>query len=229
MTARGPDGYLGADGLVHDAEGPCGPPAPGALLRFFDERPCPRCAEGRPSGGAPLLAVDLGVRYLAAAAFAGGRLRGVVKIAPAECARPRGWSPGVPVIVASRAVQWAGEGPLAGSLCGPALAIEIPQDYAGRSAPRQDLARMRAVAVELHRARAKWWPFVVPGRTREPHPSAWKGNVPKEVHRERIAALLDPAERALLGPLEGDHDVWDAVGLGLWVVGRAGRGGTRPR
>lgn len=58
----------------------------------------------------------------------------------------------------------------------------------------------------------------------EPH--AWKGNVPKAVHHRRVLGALAPQERAILdGALVGiakskQHNVLDAVGLGLFGVGR---------
>lgn len=64
-------------------------------------------------------------------------------------------------------------------------------------------------------------------------PSVWKGQVPKQVHHARLAALLEEGERVRApGGRRGDSgdapDTWDAIGLGLWALGRAGRGGTRP-
>jgi hypothetical protein len=55
---------------------------------------------------------------------------------------------------------------------------------------------------------------------------AWKGQVPKEVIRDRIeAALAQPEREVLKGALAGvngsvRHNVYDAVGLGLYALGR---------
>lgn len=47
----------------------------------------------------------------------------------------------------------------------------------------------------------------------------WKGSVPKLVMGKRILALLDAEELGALGP-KARHDAIDAVGLGLWKLGR---------
>lgn len=70
-------------------------------------------------------------------------------------------------------------------------------------------------------------------------PHAWKGNTPKHVHHNRVRRVLLPPELTLLGPAleylaacekatEGLrkpptgrwHNLLDAVGLGLWKLGR---------
>lgn len=49
-------------------------------------------------------------------------------------------------------------------------------------------------------------------------PRDWKGNLPKKVSHERARAKLTEAEVALLAGKP--HDSWDAVGIGLWALGR---------
>ena len=49
-------------------------------------------------------------------------------------------------------------------------------------------------------------------------PNDWKGQLPKAVSHKRIRAKLTAAELALLKGLP--HDSWDAVGIGLWALGR---------
>ena len=73
----------------------------------------------------------------------------------------------------------------------------------------------------------------------EHRPSRWKGNVPKPIHHARIARFLSDAERALLpaGALDAEAgakggyqpDRADAIGIGIWVLGRSDRGGTLPK
>lgn len=61
-------------------------------------------------------------------------------------------------------------------------------------------------------------------------PSAWKGQTPKKIHHKRMEAALTPEERIVLrncllkvpGPVQ--HNLKDAVALGLWKLGRLGRG-----
>ncbi len=55
-------------------------------------------------------------------------------------------------------------------------------------------------------------------------PRTWKGNVPKDIHNKRVLVALRRAELELL-PLrprakDYDHNMLDAVGLGLWKLGR---------
>jgi hypothetical protein len=55
-------------------------------------------------------------------------------------------------------------------------------------------------------------------------PVAWKGTVPKKIHNQRVLDTLTEKERDLL-PLrprakDYDHNMLDAVGLGLWKLGR---------
>jgi hypothetical protein len=49
--------------------------------------------------------------------------------------------------------------------------------------------------------------------------SMWKGSVPKDIMGERIKSKLSAAELALLGT-KPNHNVVDAVGIGLWKLQR---------
>lgn len=55
-------------------------------------------------------------------------------------------------------------------------------------------------------------------------PRTWKGTVPKKIHNERVLAALTEEEVALLPrrprAKDHDHNVLDAVGIGLWKLGR---------
>jgi hypothetical protein len=57
-------------------------------------------------------------------------------------------------------------------------------------------------------------------------PSRWKGNVPKLIHHARLARVLTEGEHAVafadVEPIRASlqHNVWDAIGLGLWGLGR---------
>lgn len=63
-------------------------------------------------------------------------------------------------------------------------------------------------------------------------PGVWKGRTAKTTFQRGILASLDEAERALVprGPKTRrfDSDATDAVGLGLWAVGRLGQWRTDP-
>lgn len=58
-------------------------------------------------------------------------------------------------------------------------------------------------------------------------PRTWKGGVPKDIHQRRILAKLTAPEVARLEAALVNvlptlrHNVVDAVGIGLWAVGRA--------
>lgn len=58
-------------------------------------------------------------------------------------------------------------------------------------------------------------------------PTTWKGSVPKEHHHPHVVKCLAPDEVLVmpLRPRAKDHDpnMLDAVGLGLWKLGRMGR------
>lgn len=55
-------------------------------------------------------------------------------------------------------------------------------------------------------------------------PRTWKGTVPKEIHNRRVIAKLDAREVETLHAVKCTekklHNVIDAVGLGLWALGR---------
>lgn len=91
----------------------------------------------------------------------------------------------------------------------------------GSRVPPQDLIDVQTVGV-LTAARV--------GNLYLLHPSAWKGSVPKEIHHPRIRSVLSPGEAQVLDlglANSGSHakEVLDAVGLGLYYLGRTNRGG----
>jgi hypothetical protein len=56
------------------------------------------------------------------------------------------------------------------------------------------------------------------------YPRTWKGTVPKDIHNKRVLAALSKEELALLPKRprakDFDHNLLDAVGIGLWKLGR---------
>lgn len=55
-------------------------------------------------------------------------------------------------------------------------------------------------------------------------PRAWKGNIKKEIMTERIRASLTDLERGRMVSVGAkDHNTLDAIGLGLWRLGRLNR------
>jgi hypothetical protein len=107
------------------------------------------------------------------------------------------------------------------------LAVEWPRVYAAGSR-RIDPAGPLAVA-----AAAGMWIGAAMCTARVGAPevviveaSAWKGQTPKQVMGERILRACTSRERALIGaiPDAGREDAIDALGLGLWLLGRIGGG-----
>lgn len=48
-------------------------------------------------------------------------------------------------------------------------------------------------------------------------PRQWKGTIKKAPHHRRIKGLLTDEE---LERIEDNHNVWDAVAMGMWRTGR---------
>jgi hypothetical protein len=107
------------------------------------------------------------------------------------------------------------------------LVIECPQVYP-RSKKRVDPNRLIVLARRVGRAEDRAELLRIPVEL--VFPRAWKGTVDGDVMIERIRSRLSAAELALvdgaLGPkgkpvAKGKlHNVIDAVGLGLWKLGR---------
>jgi hypothetical protein len=56
------------------------------------------------------------------------------------------------------------------------------------------------------------------------YPRTWKGTVPKDIHNKRVLAALNSEELKVLPKRprakDVDHNLLDAVGIGLWKLGR---------
>ena len=172
-----------------------------------------------------LVSVDLGVRYLAVAGWTcawldrdareGPRTRWELVdaarlVAPEGPSGPKGDRAAAEALarqLATWAVRWQG--------AAAELVIEVPTSYPGHTATEPTLERMRRTAAAV----ARPWSL-----KRQVEPREWKGNVPKEIHHARALAALLPHEVALWSA--DDHDVRDAIALGLWAVGRLQRGGV---
>lgn len=104
------------------------------------------------------------------------------------------------------------------------LYIERPQVYS-RYRTQADPNDLIGVALVAGAALGIFSPFAQ--GVSMPRPMDWKGQLPKEIHHRRIFAELDLEERrgVELGgvPKSLIHNVNDAIGLGLWAVGRLSR------
>jgi hypothetical protein len=101
------------------------------------------------------------------------------------------------------------------------LVIELPQVYPGaRNEDPNDL-------IQVARAVGQWEQSCSYGELKLIHPRAWKGTIDKRVVNNRTLSCLTPSERAQIPQLPDYklHNVLDAIGLGLFIVGRFGRGG----
>ena len=95
------------------------------------------------------------------------------------------------------------------------LWVEVPVLYPKKRTTHYQVERLLELANALKRA-ADGVGVV---------PSAWKAQIPKTIHKSRILGNLDPVEfRVIVSP--ADHNTIDAIGIGLWALGRSGRGGV---
>jgi hypothetical protein len=98
------------------------------------------------------------------------------------------------------------------------LVIERP--HAGRTrAPARDILTLAVRAGEaggvLNYLLGVTPEYIEPGK--------WKGQLKKDISNRRTEAKLTPPEKSLLSkikPLSAKHNVTDAVGIGLFAVGR---------
>ena len=100
--------------------------------------------------------------------------------------------------------------------------VEHPRVYPGSAQQKGDLNDLLdVVAVGACIARYFQKPVTV-------FPADWKGNVPKDVMTERIRRALTDEERARIEkcPASLMHNVLDAIGIGLWTLGRINKKGT---
>lgn len=59
-------------------------------------------------------------------------------------------------------------------------------------------------------------------------PAQWKGQVPKKIMSARILKALSDEERILTDKIKNNHNVLDAIGVGLWKLKRFKPGSTNP-
>lgn len=99
------------------------------------------------------------------------------------------------------------------------LAYERMRDYTGKGARAVALAGLRRLGTDLTRAMRRRFDTVVVSQYTA---DAWKGRVPKAISFRRILAMLTEAEHRAI--LVAGKESLDAVGIGLFHVGRARRG-----
>ena len=118
------------------------------------------------------------------------------------------------------------------------MVCEWPQKYATARKFHKDLDDLYKVGHAIVRALDTAWSETYT-------PSDWKGNVRKRAHKSRlireftlaekahlqkhVAKVLDVSEEEAQKYLdkEKSHDLWDAIGIGLFATARTRKGGTR--
>ncbi len=105
------------------------------------------------------------------------------------------------------------------------VVIEVPE-YRRNSTKRvnpNDLIKLAVRVGELAATSRVFW-FA---STQLVTPTEWKGNTPKDIHGLRIIRALSLKELAVYEEVKCAaslrHNVVDAIGLGLWRVGRLSR------
>ena len=97
-------------------------------------------------------------------------------------------------------------------------AVERMQRYRGKLAKDRALDALESMLLDLRGAKprgAGWVSYP---------PRVWKGQVAKRAHHMRIVSKLTDSEMTILGKHQADK--WDAVALGLFALGRVGKGGV---
>lgn len=97
--------------------------------------------------------------------------------------------------------------------------IELPQVYGReqkRPIPVEDILKLSvSVGTLIEMLEVMGVP------TLTVQPKRWKGNLPKPVMKRRFQQILRPEEWAVISTKDRDnHDVLDAIGIGLSYVGR---------
>ena len=95
----------------------------------------------------------------------------------------------------------------------PDLVMEKPEDYRGNRKV-ESLEGLRYLCKMLDK---------LVGVKKFYFPKEWKAQVPKGVHHKRLVAFLNAAETRVWD--KADHNAKDAVGIGLFHLGRTRRGG----
>lgn len=108
---------------------------------------------------------------------------------------------------------------------GEIIVIEQPVSYPGSAVDPNDLIEIAIMGAEVAGR------FMRPGgQILHVRPNEWKGTVSKEITAARARAILGPMENTRLDEWLSKHkrgirhNLLDAVGIGLFALGRAGRG-----
>lgn len=103
--------------------------------------------------------------------------------------------------------------------------VEMPQVYPGM--PKTDLNDLLNLATSVGYLEHQ---FRLCSRRARYYPAEWKAQVPKKVMTSRIMhhpALTELEIANIVRQGAKDHNTYDAVGLGLYHLGRMNRGGVK--
>ena len=95
------------------------------------------------------------------------------------------------------------------------VVVELPQVYGQRRTDAGDLVDLAVLVGRIEE--------VLRGsRVIEVRPAAWKGQTPKDVVGRRVEGALSSMEWGRLAPCPASrrHNLLDAIGIGLWRLGR---------
>ena len=157
-----------------------------------------------------VLAVDPGTHSTGWARFEGGTM-----VAAGVALGGTGAQP-ARVVATARAVELANGSPTGLD----ELVVEYPQVHKYGSAAKADPDDLLALAL-VAGAVLQTYPDA---RARLVRPAQWKGQVPKAVMGRRVMEHLTPPERGVVDAVamahKPDHNMLDAIGIGLWHLGR---------
>ncbi len=155
------------------------------------------------------VAVDPGLRGCGVAWFQDGTLAEAVYI-PSEELHERGAR--CFVVMANAVYQWRA----IRNITGLPVLVELPQVYHSKhqKGDQDDLIQLAGVVGAICQTSCDC--------VRTVRPREWKGTVAKDVMTRRIESRLDDLERAAIVRWSAalDHNTLDAVGIGLWQLGR---------
>jgi len=103
---------------------------------------------------------------------------------------------------------------------GDAVRIEAPRHYPHKE--KGDVNDLLDLAVRV--GRLQEWCEAQGAHVELVWPRTWKGSVPKPIHNRRVLETLSDVELKVLPKSPRartyNHNMLDAVGLGLWALGR---------
>lgn len=105
------------------------------------------------------------------------------------------------------------------------VVVEMPRAYPGSPVRVNDLIDLAAAGMAVASK------LSAPGaNVRQIYPAEWKAQVPKKICQKRIDRVLSIEERARMVSCmiavkpSLRHNLWDAIGIGLFALGRVKRG-----